>query len=62
MRTRRLELRLNDDERQLNAAAASAVVETLTDFFRRAAQTRAHEVLADQREVALVGLSSARRR
>ena len=53
MRTQRLELRLSDDERQLDAAAATAVGETLSDFFRRAASSRAHEVLADQREIAL---------
>jgi uncharacterized protein (DUF1778 family) len=53
MRAQRLELRLTDHERQLAAAAALAVGETLSDFFRRAAQTRAREVLADQREVAL---------
>jgi uncharacterized protein (DUF1778 family) len=53
MRTQRLELRLSDDERQLDAAAATAVGETLSDFFRRAASSRAQEVLADQREIAL---------
>jgi len=53
MRTQRLELRLSDEERELDAAAASAVGETLSDFFRRAATVRAAEVLADQRKVAL---------
>jgi uncharacterized protein (DUF1778 family) len=53
MRTRRLELRLTDDERQLDSAAATAVGETLSDFFRRAASTRAQEVLADQQRIAL---------
>jgi uncharacterized protein (DUF1778 family) len=60
MRAQRLELRLTDDERQLDAAAAVAVGETLSDFFRRAAQTRAREVLADQREVALSAEEAAR--
>jgi len=60
MRAQRLELRLTDDERQLDAAAAVAVGETLSDFFRRAAQTRAREVLADQREVALTDEEATR--
>lgn len=52
-KTRRIEVRLSDEERQLDAAAASALGESLSDFFRRAAQARAQEVLADQRTVAL---------
>jgi uncharacterized protein (DUF1778 family) len=53
MRTQRLELRLTDDERRLDSAAATAIGETLTDFFRRAASARAEEVLADQQRIAL---------
>lgn len=53
MRTERLELRLTDDERQLDSAAATAVGETLSDFFRRAASSRAQEILADQQRIAL---------
>lgn len=53
MRAQRLELRLTDDERELDAAAASAVGETLSDFFRRAARTRAEDVLVDQRRLSL---------
>jgi uncharacterized protein (DUF1778 family) len=52
-KTRRIEVRLSDEERQLDAAAASALGESLSDFFRRAAQVRAQEVLADRREIAL---------
>lgn len=52
-KTRRIEVRLSDEERQLDAAAASALGESLSDFFRRAAQDRAQEVLAEQRVVAL---------
>jgi uncharacterized protein (DUF1778 family) len=51
MRAQRLELRLTDDERQLDAAAAGVVGETLSDFFRRAARARAEEVLAEQRDL-----------
>ncbi len=60
MRTQRLELRLTDEERQLDGAAASAVGETLSDFFRRAAHTRAQEILADQRQVSLSSDEAAR--
>jgi uncharacterized protein (DUF1778 family) len=60
MRTQRLELRLTDAERELDAAAASAVGETLSDFFRRAASSRAAEVLADRRKIALSEDEAAR--
>jgi len=53
VRTQRLELRLTDEERQLDNAAATAVGETLSDFFRRAASARAQEVLTDQQQIAL---------
>ena len=53
MRTQRIELRLTDEERQIDGAAATAVGETLSDFFRRAAQMRAQEVLTDQQQIAL---------
>lgn len=53
MRTQRLELRLTDEEREIDGAAATAVGETLSDFFRRAARARAQEVLTDQQQIAL---------
>jgi uncharacterized protein (DUF1778 family) len=53
MRTQRFELRLTDEERSLDQAAAAAVGESLSDFFRRAAANRAADVLADQRRVTL---------
>jgi uncharacterized protein (DUF1778 family) len=59
-KTRRIEVRLSDEERQLDAAAASALGESLSDFFRRAAQTRAQEVLADQRAIALTDVEATR--
>jgi uncharacterized protein (DUF1778 family) len=52
-KTRRIEVRLSDEERRLDAAAASALGESLSDFFRSAAQARAQEVLADQRTISL---------
>jgi uncharacterized protein (DUF1778 family) len=60
MRTQRLELRLTDAERQLDSAAATAVGETLSDFFRRAASVRAQEVLADQQQIVLSENEAAR--
>jgi uncharacterized protein (DUF1778 family) len=60
MRTQRLELRLTDDERQLDGAAATAVGETLSDFFRRAASARAQEILADQQQIVLSDDEAAR--
>jgi uncharacterized protein (DUF1778 family) len=53
MRTQRLELRLTDEERSLDQAAAAAVGESLSDFFRRAAANRAADVLAEQRRITL---------
>jgi uncharacterized protein (DUF1778 family) len=60
MRSQRLELRLTDEERALGTAAASAVGESLSDFFRSAASIRAAEVLADQRTIALTDQEAAR--
>ncbi|MGH2888561.1 MAG: DUF1778 domain-containing protein [Solirubrobacteraceae bacterium] len=53
MRSQRLELRLTDQERSTDQAAAAAVGESLSDFFRRAAADRAAEVLADQHRIGL---------
>jgi uncharacterized protein (DUF1778 family) len=53
MRTQRLELRLTDEERTIDQAAATAVGESLSDFFRRAAANRAADILADQRTITL---------
>ncbi|MGO9320669.1 MAG: DUF1778 domain-containing protein [Solirubrobacteraceae bacterium] len=60
MRTWRIELRLTDEERKIDGAAASAVGETLSDFFRRAARTRAQELLADQQQLSLSADEAAR--
>jgi uncharacterized protein (DUF1778 family) len=53
MRTQRLELRLTDEERTTDQAAATAVGESLSDFFRRAAANRAADILADERTIRL---------
>jgi uncharacterized protein (DUF1778 family) len=60
VRSQRIELRLTDEERQLDGAAASAVGETLSDFFRRAAHTRAQEILAEQQQLSLSAEEAAR--
>lgn len=48
-KTFRIDIRFSEDEHELCAEAALATGETLSDFFSRAAQGRAQEVLADQR-------------
>jgi uncharacterized protein (DUF1778 family) len=53
MRTQRLELRLTDEERTTDQAAAAAVGESLSDFFRRAAANRAADILAEERTITL---------
>jgi uncharacterized protein (DUF1778 family) len=53
VRSQRLELRLTDEERSIDQAAAAALGESLSDFFRRAAANRAADVLADQRRLVL---------
>jgi uncharacterized protein (DUF1778 family) len=53
VRSQRLELRLTDEERSIDQAAATAVGESLSDFFRRAAANRAADVLADQHRIGL---------
>ena len=53
MRTQRLELRLTDEERTTDQAAATAVGESLSDFFCRAAANRPADILADERTITL---------
>lgn len=60
MRSQRLELRLTDEERSIDQAAAAAVGESLSDFFRRAAASRAADVLADQRKITLTEQEATR--
>ena len=53
MLSQRLELRLTAEERTTDQAAATAVGESLSDFFRRAAANRAADILADERTITL---------
>jgi uncharacterized protein (DUF1778 family) len=59
-RSRRVEIRLSDEERERDQAAAGAVGESLSDFFRRAAEDRAHEILAERRRISLDGEEATR--
>jgi len=47
-RTRRIEIRVTEQERELEEAAASAQGETLSEFVRRAARREAERVLAER--------------
>lgn len=47
-RTRRIEIRVTDEERALEEAAASALGETLSEFVRRAARVEAERTLAER--------------
>ena len=60
MKTNRLELRVTDEERDLDASAAAAVGETLSEFFRQAARERAVQIIDKQRTISL-GEADARR-
>lgn len=53
MKTNRLELRLTDEERDLDASAAAVVGETLSEFFRQAARERALQIADEQRVISL---------
>ena len=59
-RTRRIEIRVTEDERALEEAAASAQGETLSEFVRRAALREAEQVLLERTSFA-VDDDSARR-
>ena len=60
VRSQRLELRLTDQERSIDQAAAAAVGESLSDFFRRAAANRAADVLVDQGRITLTEQEAVR--
>jgi uncharacterized protein (DUF1778 family) len=52
-KTRRIELRISDDERRLEEAAAAALGMSLSEFMRGAARGRAEEVLRERGRVML---------
>lgn len=60
IRSRRIEVRVSDEERRLKEAAAAALGLSLSDFIRQAASSRAHEVLQERTLIA-VGDDEAQR-
>lgn len=59
-KTRRVELRVTDEEHALEQAAASALGVSLSEFFRSAARLRAEEILAERSRIALSDDEAAR--
>jgi uncharacterized protein (DUF1778 family) len=47
-KTRRIEIRITEEERSLEQAAATLNGETLSEFFRRAARHEAEQALAER--------------
>jgi uncharacterized protein (DUF1778 family) len=59
-KTRRIEIRVTDEEHQLEEAAAAALGVTLSEFYRRAARASAEEVLAERSRIVLNDDEAAR--
>lgn len=53
MKSSRIEVRITDEERDIDAAAAAAVGESLSEFFRAAARARAELILAENQRIVL---------
>lgn len=51
VRSRRIEIRVTEDERALEEAAATARGETVSEFVRRAARAEAERVLAERARI-----------
>jgi uncharacterized protein (DUF1778 family) len=52
-KTRRIEIRVTDEERDLEQAAAASQGQTLSEFVRQAARREAEQVLAERTSIAL---------
>ncbi len=52
-KTRRIEIRVTEDEHTLEAAAATALGISLSEFYRRAARESAEQVLAERSRIVL---------
>ncbi len=52
-KTRRIEIRMTDEERDLEQAAAAARGQTLSEFVRQAARREAEQVLAERTNIVL---------
>jgi uncharacterized protein (DUF1778 family) len=59
-KTRRIEIRVTDEEHSLEEAAATALGVTLSEFFRRAARESAEEILAERSRIELDDAEAAR--
>jgi uncharacterized protein (DUF1778 family) len=52
-KTRRIEIRMTDEERDLEQAAAASRGQTLSEFVRQAARREAEQVLAERTSIVL---------
>jgi uncharacterized protein (DUF1778 family) len=52
-KTRRIEIRMTDEERDLEQAAAATRGQSLSEFVRQAARREAEQVLAERTDIAL---------
>lgn len=52
-KSRRIEVRVTDEERVIEEAAAQALGVTLSEFYRQAARASAEEILAERSRVVL---------
>jgi len=59
-KTRRIEVRVTDEERELEQAAAAARGQTLSEFVRQAARREAEQVLAERTSIVLDSEEAAR--
>jgi uncharacterized protein (DUF1778 family) len=59
-RSRRIEIRVTEEEHAAEAAAARTLGVSLSEFYRQAASQRAAEVLAESSRVTLDGDAAAR--
>jgi uncharacterized protein (DUF1778 family) len=59
-KTRRIEIRVTDEEHSLEEAAATALGVSLSEFYRRAARASAEEVLAERSRIVLNDEEAAR--
>jgi uncharacterized protein (DUF1778 family) len=59
-KTRRIEIRVTEEEHSLEETAAAALGVTLSEFYRRAARASAEEVLAERSRIVLNEAEAAR--
>ncbi len=59
-KTRRIEIRVSDEEHSLEEAAAAALGVSISEFFRRAARASAEEVMSERSRIVLDDQEAAR--